>query len=157
MFLRVYTSTCVLFYHLLLPQREEYITKECYFLSDPTRCFLFSWNHFINLDKILQINIIYNLNTTHTGLRVRGMGNKHGRKIRAQNTTAEDCKENTWTYERKERCRMRKKQGNKGHMTRGRYCKIYKIPTTNLVRPCRKNEKPATAKINCNIFNGGEK
>ena len=93
MFLRVYTSTCVLFYHLLLPQREEYITKECYFLSDPTRCFLFSWNHFINLDKILQINIIYNLNTAHTGLRVRGMGNKHGRKIRAQNTTAEYCKE----------------------------------------------------------------
>jgi len=113
MFLRVYTSTCVLFYHLLLPQREEYITKECYFLSDPTRCFLFSWNHFINLDKILQINIIYNLNTTHTGLRVRGMGNKHGRKIRAQNTTAEDCKENTWTYERKERCRMRKNKGIK--------------------------------------------
>jgi len=50
-----------------------------------------------------------------------------------------------------------KKQGNKGHMTRGRYCKIYKIPPRNLVRPCRKNETPATAKINCSVFSGGEK
>ena len=107
-----YTSTCVLFYYLILPQREECITKGCYFLSNPTRCSLFPWNHFINLDETLQINTIYNLNTTSIGLRVTDMDNKHGRKKHTQNITAEDCKENTWTYERKERHRMRKK--NKG-------------------------------------------
>jgi len=42
-------------------------------------------------------------------------------------------------------------------MTRNRYCKIYKVPPTYLVRPCRTKEKPATAKINCNIFSGAEK
>jgi hypothetical protein len=36
------------------------------------------------------------------------MDNKHGRKERAQNIQAEDFKENTWTYERKERWRIRK-------------------------------------------------
>jgi hypothetical protein len=85
------------------------------------------------------------------------LDNKHGRKKRAQNIRAEDFKENTWTYERKEWWRIRKKRGNKGHMRRGRYCKLYKILPTNLVRPRRKNEKPATTKLNCIIFNGGKK
>jgi len=34
---------------------------------------------------------------------------------------------------------IKKKQQERGHITRGRYCKIYKIPPTNVVWSCRKN------------------
>jgi len=49
------------------------------------------------------------------------------------------------------------KQGNRGHTTRKRYCKIYKIPLAKTVRSCWKNAKPNNAKTNCKRYNGRNK
>jgi hypothetical protein len=43
----------------------------------------------------------------------------------------EVCKENIWTFIRR-MLENKNKQGDKGHITRGRYCKIYKSPPTKM-------------------------
>lgn len=44
----------------------------------------------------------------------------------------------------------KKKQGDKGHITRGRYCKIYKIFPTKIVWLCGKTAKAESSKTSCN-------
>jgi len=42
-----------------------------------------------------------------------------------------DCKENVWTFIRRV-LENKNKQGDKGHITRGRYGEIYKSPLTEM-------------------------
>ena len=44
----------------------------------------------------------------------------------------------------------KKKHGDKGHITRGRCSKIYKILPTKIVWLCGKNAKGNTSKRSCN-------
>jgi hypothetical protein len=43
----------------------------------------------------------------------------------------EDCKENIWTCISR-MLENKNKQGDKGYITRGRYCEIYKSPPTKM-------------------------
>jgi hypothetical protein len=43
----------------------------------------------------------------------------------------EDCKENKWAFIRR-MLENKNKQGDKGHITRGRYCEIYKSTPTRM-------------------------
>jgi hypothetical protein len=53
--------------------------------------------------------------------------------------------------------RIIRKKEITGHITRGRYCKIYKIPLTKMVWSCGKNAKPNNAKTNCRSYKGRNK
>jgi hypothetical protein len=50
---------------------------------------------------------------------------------------------NVWTRRRTLEDNNRR---DEGHITRGRYCKIYKIPQSEMVWSCGKNAKPTNAK-----------
>jgi hypothetical protein len=77
--------------------------------------------------------------------------NDRGRNKCVQNIGTQNCKENMWMSKRRKMENMNK-QGDKGHTTRGRYCKIYNNPLINIVWSCKKN-----AKTKCNSYNGRNK
>jgi len=48
-------------------------------------------------------------------------------------------------------------QGDKEHITRNIYSKIYKILLNKIVWSCNKNAQPTNVKTNCSIYNGRNK
>jgi len=48
----------------------------------------------------------------------------------------------------------KKKEENKGHITKGRFCKIYKIFQDKMVWSRWKNAKPRNTKTDYNSYNG---
>jgi ribosomal protein L19E len=61
---------------------------------------------------------------------------KHGNESINGFLTAKKTNKYIWTCKRRRMLENKKKQGNKGCITSGRYCKIYKIPPTNLAWSC---------------------
>jgi len=49
------------------------------------------------------------------------------------------------------------KREDKGHITRGRYCKLYTVFQGKMVWSGWKNAKPRHAKKDCNRYNGSNK
>ena len=78
-----------------------------------------------------QIKTLSNSTVTCTDLQERSLDSDHRRSQLAQNIWMEDCKENRWTFIRR-MLENKNKQGDKGHITRGRYCEIYKSPPTEM-------------------------
>ena len=70
---------------------------------------------------------------THSDLWVRNLYKDCGRSKHTQNIWKEDCEENIWTHTRKRMLKNKDKQKDKGPITGGRYCKIYKILRSLLV------------------------
>jgi hypothetical protein len=49
------------------------------------------------------------------------------------------------------------KQGDKGRVTKDRYCEVYKIPPTKMVWSFEKNVTPTNARTICNSYNGKDR
>jgi len=51
-----------------------------------------------------------------------------------------------------EKWRIRTNKEVKGYSTRGKYCKTYEVPPTEMVWSCWKKVEPTNAKTNCNSY-----
>jgi len=78
-------------------------------------------------------------------------------EIKVQINWTDGCKENVSTVTRRRTLGNNNEQGDKGHIARVRYCKIYKIPPTKMVWSCWKNAKTTNVKSNCFRYNGIKK